>query len=269
MTDLTPNLANVPLTVVGDWGAMDGQENALPVLSGMRAASLADVRLLSDRQPPGVAIQGDPNRPGLPLISIYKHTGGYAWIWLTVDGPLYARLAYQFGHELGHVLSNRWGGGEPDLPKGPCQWLEEAMVEAFGLYGLHELAPAWADSPPRSYMAGYEDNIRQYLDGELLKYQQVTQQRKLGPDVSSWYRSLRTDLEVATALPGAPQPFVIPIYELFRADPSLREDLGALNRWPERSALPLVEYLTRWNQSCQELGTIGRLPDVLADQFNL
>ena len=36
-------------------------------------------------------------------------------------------LAYQFGHELGHVTANSWQPrGKPQLPS---QWLEEAPVE--------------------------------------------------------------------------------------------------------------------------------------------
>src|SRR5262249_40117513 len=38
------------------------------------------------------------------------------------------------------------------------------------------------------------------------------------------------------------------------------EDLGALNRWHGRSALPLEDHLRFWGNSCAELGTPGRLP---------
>src|ERR1700720_4434692 len=41
----------------------------------------------------------------------------------------WSKLAYQFGHELGHVMANSW---QPHAkPKVPCQWLEEALVEAL------------------------------------------------------------------------------------------------------------------------------------------
>ena len=38
------------------------------------------------------------------------------------------------------------------------------------------------------------------------------------------------------------------------------EDLGALNRWPARSAVPVEEYLSLWQASCAELGASGHLP---------
>jgi len=38
------------------------------------------------------------------------------------------------------------------------------------------------------------------------------------------------------------------------------EDLGALNRWPERSSVPIEQYLRLWKKSCNEIGTVARLP---------
>ncbi len=47
------------------------------------------------------------------------------------------------------------------------------------------------------------------------------------------------------------------------ARPALLEDIGALNRWPERAALPLDAYLSRWRASCKSLGSAGLLPDLI------
>jgi hypothetical protein len=46
-------------------------------------------------------------------------------------------------------------------------------------------------------------------------------------------------------------------------DPLCVEDLGALNRWPARSAVPVAEYLPLWEKSCNELGACGHLPACL------
>jgi hypothetical protein len=47
------------------------------------------------------------------------------------------------------------------------------------------------------------------------------------------------------------------------------EDLGAVNRWPQRSAVPLEEYLRLWRASCSEIGASGRLPARLQKVFGL
>ena len=38
------------------------------------------------------------------------------------------------------------------------------------------------------------------------------------------------------------------------------DDLGALNRWPLRSGVPLEDYLTLWEASCTDIGAPGALP---------
>jgi hypothetical protein len=48
-------------------------------------------------------------------------------------------------------------------------------------------------------------------------------------------------------------------------DPGCVEDLGALNRWPERSGVPLEDYLRLWRASCAQIGMTGRLPARLQD----
>ena len=187
------NIAIVPIAVSGKWGAMDGEENAKPVILSMRSAALTGMRLLSDRQPPGIVVEGDPDNTDLPLTSIRPYPDGSAWIWLRVNGPLYAKLAYQFGHELGHVVCNSWG---PDaMPSRPCQWIEEALVEAFGLRGLTALGKRWFDHPPRPYMADYARNIQPYVDETIGNFREIRDRRNLGVDSRNWFGLSRAELK--------------------------------------------------------------------------
>ena len=65
---------------------------------------------------------------------------------LAVGERDWSKLAYQFGHELGHVTANSW---QPDAkPATPCQWLEEALVEALSLRGLGRQAKDRKENPP-------------------------------------------------------------------------------------------------------------------------
>jgi len=53
---------------------------------------------------------------------------------------------------------------------------------------------------------------------------------------------------------------VLAVLAEMERDPSCVADLGALNRWPERSAVPVAAYLALWRKSCAELGASGHLP---------
>ena len=85
-----------------------------------------------------------------------------AWIIVDIGERAWSQLAYQFGHELGHVLANSW---QPHAkPTSPCQWLEEAMVEAFSLRGLGRLAESWKQNPPFPDDHAFGNSITEYRE---------------------------------------------------------------------------------------------------------
>src|SRR6185312_68066 len=136
------NLLAAPLSLGGEW-AMGAPGPALPVATRMREACLSGVRLLSDRQPRRLRV--DQHGTGPPSVWLQTRDPDLAVVNIDVPAHDWPRLAYQFGHELGHVLCNSWGWGSK--PRLPCQWLEESMVEALSLHGLGRLADSCEAAP--------------------------------------------------------------------------------------------------------------------------
>jgi hypothetical protein len=224
----------------------------------VREACLSGVRLASDRQPAKIRI--DEHRSGPPHIWLHTDNPDTAWIVVDIAPLHWVQLAYQLGHELGHVLCNSWEW--QSTKTGPSQWLEEGLVEAFSIRGLGLLADSWEQAPPFPNNQSYAATIRQYRDNLVAAY------RKLGDiDFPAWLRAGQPPL---TPVPNAPEgPATSLALAAFDATPDSTADLGALNRWPERTALPLAEYLARWVESCTELGTPGALPARLREVFGL
>ena len=128
-------LFSAPLELGGDWGG--SPERAVhAVLARMREACLSGIRLFSDQQPGN--LQVDNRDSGPPHIWLHSDRPRTAWIILDIGSRDWCKLAYQFGHEFGHVLCNSWRSG--DNPKPPSQWLEEALADAFSIRGLALLA---------------------------------------------------------------------------------------------------------------------------------
>jgi hypothetical protein len=247
-------LAKAPLELGGEWPGPIPSD-ALAVISRMREVSLSGIRLVSDQQPRKLRI--DNHSSGPPHIWLHSDHPETAWIVVDIGVRDWCKLAYQFGHELGHVLCNSWRWG--DNPRPPTQWLEESLVEAFSIRGLLRLAESWEKNPPFPNDAAFGGVIREYNANLLAGYHKATP-----ADLAAWLQA------------GHPQPpsapegaAVAPFVALLEADNGCIQDMGALNRWPERTALPIADYLHKWHDSCAELAAPGVLPRRLQAAFHL
>ena len=55
----------------------------------------------------------------------------------------------------------------------------------------------------------------------------------------------------------------------YERTPKCVESLGALNRWPGRSGVPIDEYLRQWEASCAELQATPLLPVLFREKLQL
>jgi hypothetical protein len=250
-------LLSAKLELGGAWGG-SAPADAAVVIERMRVACLVGVSLLSDRQPEMLRV--DDKSGTVPSIWLHSDNPATAWITVIVGTRDWCNLAYQFGHELGHVLCNSW---QPDAkPQDPCQWIEEALVEAFSLRGLGLLADGWAHAPPFRNDAAYAGPIRDYRETILAKYRTAARDQDVGAGLSSWFKTHEASLHGGLdAAHGA----VSTMLDLLQSDAAMIADMGALNRWPGRSGVPLRDYLDLWEKSCAELNAPGRLPVRLRD----
>jgi hypothetical protein len=256
-------LLNVPLEVQGEW-RNSSPRAATAVISRMREACLAGVRLLSDRQPSRLRVEN--RNSGNPAIWLHSDPSTTAWIIVNTGERDWSKLAYQFGHELGHVLANSWS---PDTkPGNPCQWLEEALVEAFSLRALGKLADTWEQRPVFANDAPFADAIRRYQRSTIQNYEKIASRQMQNSGMEAWFRQYRPELEDNGTLAGSAQVAVTTMLHELDTDVRGIEDMGALNRWRERS-VPIERYLRLWEKSCNEIGAAGWLPRRLFDLLGL
>jgi hypothetical protein len=247
-------LLSATIELCGDWGASARRDVAV-VISRARTACLVGIELRSDRQPEVLRVGHRPSGP--PSVWLQTAAPTTASVNVVVGTRDWCSLAYQFGHELGHVFCNSW---EPDAkPRNPCQWIEETLVEAFSLRGLAILADQWAQAPPFAGNAGYALSIRGYREAILAHSRAQARDQGIAAGFGAWFTAHRTELTQDGGVDAA-RGAVPTMLELLMADVTVIEDLGALNRWPGRSGVPLADYLTLWEKSCAELNAPGRLP---------
>jgi hypothetical protein len=249
-----PTLLTAPIELAGDWGHMLPRA-ADQVVERMRHACLDDIRLVSDRQPTRIRI--DEHTSGPPAIWLHPDGSSLAWIIVDIGERDWSKLAYQFGHELGHVMANSWQPHAKPLP--PCQWLEEAMVEAFSIRGLARLAESWKQNPPFAGDNAFGNAIAQYRQNIVDRYTELGRQQQFSRDPSTWFTSHRAEIELPGLNPFA-QAASMAILSQYERAPECVEALGALNRWPGRTGVAIDEYFHQWLASCAELEASSVLP---------
>jgi hypothetical protein len=255
-----PTLATAPIEVGGDW-AGSLPDSALRVVSRMRDACLTGVRLLSDRQPESIRV--DNHTEGPPHIWLHNDHAPFAWIVVDVGARDWSRLAYQFGHELGHLMCNIWSPEGNAANPASSAWLEEALAEANAVRGLGLLADRWATDPPFPGDQAFAGAIRQYRDHLAAKYQKIAADEGATADLAAWFKTHRGALESNGDINGPASGAVATVLAEMTADPAGIEAVGALNRWPRQSGMSVEDYLRAWVQSCAEIGASPGLAERL------
>ena len=256
-------LSSAPIELTGDWGHMV-LSAVDQVVGRMRLACLGNVRMLSDRQPGRLRVE--EHTSGSPAVWLHPDGTDMAWIIVDIGERDWSKLAYQFGHELGHVLANSWQADAKPAP--PCQWLEEAMVEAFSLRGLGRLAKDWKRNPPFAGDNAFGDAIAEYRANIIKGYTALADMQGLTRDAAGWFAEHRSEIEIP-GLNQFAQAMSLTILAEYEQDPGCIEGLGALNRWSGRSGVPLGEYLQRWQASCAELQASPKLPTRLRELLHI
>lgn len=228
------------------------------IVQSMRFACLHGIKLRSDMHPKSILVENIKGSPSnwAPIVLATERPDKAAWIRVTIDSHHWARLAYQFGHELGHVISNTWGIGS--LPQTPCQFLEEVCVEAFSIRGLFEIDKRWNIKPPHPHWKSYAHCFSKYAESTLKSHRRLERHSEINERTISI--KFKEDLCKLRKLGPSAKALVPTVAEMLISNKSLIEDFSALNRWPERSSSSIEIYIEKWIASCQSINSPGALP---------
>jgi hypothetical protein len=150
-----------------------------------------------------------------------------AWIVVNIQPRAWSQLAYQFGHELGHVMCNSWMWKAQSPP--PSRWLEECLVEAFSIRGLARLAVARKRARPFNGDRKYGRSLPNYHRHLIEQYQNVPGS-ELVQDMVAWLSANRTLLDDAKGLGVCEGSAILTVLREMEVDKGCVEDLGAVNR---------------------------------------
>ena len=172
---------------------------------------------------------------GDPITLFKRGASGEITVQLNAAGRHWAQLAFQFGHEMGHILCGHADYLNPNL------WFEETVCEAASLFVLGRMAETWLTRPPYPNWKDYSPALLKYRD-DRMEEAQLPEGVSLGVVIREEEQSLRNDphqrplnLKIAAA--------VLPLFE---EAPEHWAAVGYLNVVRGDASRPLIQYLRDW-----------------------
>lgn len=194
-----------------------------------------------------------------PIALFQRGANGEYLVQLATEKTFWAQYAYQFSHEICHILC----GYENDY-RGNL-WFEETLCETASLYCLKAMSHEWRTSPPygnwRSYssaLSDYADNIRKGRDD----YLQI-----LRTGLPAYYRKHADHLARNPTDRKKNGAIALVILSLLERNPDHWNSIRWLNSSPSPEGETFLDYLTKWHGAVPEQHT--SFVDSVASLFGL
>ena len=174
-----------------------------------------------------------------PMVLYRRAEDGSHIVWLKTKDRRWAQLAFQFGHEYGHILSRY------NRKKNPQGWLEESIAETASLYALLKMAETWQTTPPYSNWKSYAPHLKSYA---LDRINDVKPLRQKYPDLIKWYKLEKKSLEKDLAQRTKNTFVATWLLPIFQENPEMWNCLYFLNQEPDFPSYDgsLKDYLKCW-----------------------
>lgn len=101
---------------------------------------------------------------GGPITLFAREPDGSIRVKLNTGGKLWSQCAYQFSHELTHVLCRY------RADKHPNKWFEESICETASLFALRKMGESWKTTPPYANWKSYAPNLTEYAEKRMTEH---------------------------------------------------------------------------------------------------
>lgn len=197
--------------------------------------------------------------PDAPVqVSPWDQAPQVAWdlrpyrIWISARDTYWCQYAYQFSHELCHILVNF-----DRLRHHRHKWFQESICELASLFTLHRLSQEFQHRPPAEVLGAREfaPHFATYAT-EL--------ERRASPvscaDLPMWLYDSLPDLEKRSINRNLNRVVAVALLDDFLADDSLWRDCGFLNLWDVKIDLTFADHIDSWTEFLLGKGFDPRTP---------
>jgi hypothetical protein len=184
-------------------------------------------------------IQVDRSQTG-PIVLYRRGTNGEYLVRLNTLKTFWSQYAFQFAHELGHIICGFKKGDPSNL------WFEESICETASLFALLNMANEWKKKPPYPNWKSYGEEFAKYAQKRIKKYP-WPKNKSLG----DWFNENKNDLTQKPADRGRNVRIASKLLPLFKEKPSRWEACAFINVKKTNKKRSFSTYLEDWKQSCK------------------
>lgn len=167
----------------------------------------------------------------------------------------WCQYAYQFSHELCHILVNF------DQVRGHRhKWFEESICELSALFALHRLSQEFQYRPPSEVLGARE------FAPHFATYAKQVERRAhsvLRSDLPMWLSNNIRHLEARIIDRDLNRVVAVALLDDFLANKSLWRDCGFLNRWNARTDHTFADHIDSWSDFLRGKGFVSRTPQLV------
>ena len=198
-------------------------------------------RLLRDAFAGTIIVIPAPCDDATPRTHYRSSSNDPFFIQLPARDRYWAKFAYQFSHELCHVLSDY-----ERLRERPNSWFHEAICELASVFTLRRMAESWPTCPPFPHWAEYAAALYGYADKRLA---QEECQLPAGITLASWLVVEEEGLRQNRYLRDKN---AVVAYCLLRTFEDEHSGWNAIRNLPNSSA-KFREYLREWHSQVEAI----------------
>src|SRR6266480_61974 len=243
----------------GDWGGAQ-----LSDIEAVARSAADGFNAFDDDETVAITLEPTASQDDPPM-TLSSTSPGRSVVRLNVRGNLWARLAYQFGHEYCHVVADPTT--RTDMGR-RFAWIEEALCETGSLFALRSMARGWAVDPPYPSRREYSSALAAY---EAEHVSDPMRSLLLGEEFSDW---LRDRFPLLEADPRRRDDNTIIAKELlcvFDTDRAAWRAVRCLHSTPQSSEASLAGFMREWARTCpaeyrRGVESIAELIDVGRDR---
>ena len=175
-----------------------------------------------------------------PIVLFRRGDLGEYLVNLNTSDRYWAQYAFQFSHEIGHILCGFREGDQSN------HWFEEMLCETASLFALRKLSEEWKTNPPYPNWKSFADAFDEYAQERMDR-----QPWPKGLSLADWYAKEKDLLSKDAKMRDRNLMAAVRILPLFEKNPDGWAACFFLNKKKDKEKRSFETYLRDWSESCQ------------------